>query len=173
MTAATLLRPGALDGRAVVAGGVYAAVCAEAGATIVTVAAERVDVLVVDAATQFGDGGPRGMRAALDGAWSDVLTVAGGRLAQDAGRGTQRPHGAARALMFVAPRVGAGEHAGAVAGALENLARTLAVEWARFGVRAIAIAPGPLTPDEDVAELVAFLASAGGEYFSGCRFDLR
>jgi NAD(P)-dependent dehydrogenase (short-subunit alcohol dehydrogenase family) len=168
MTAATLLRPGALDGRAVVAGGTYAAACAEAGATIVTAVAERVDVLVVDAAPVFGDGGLRGLRAAVDGAWSDVLTVAGGGwLAQDA------PGGTGAALILVAPRPGAGEHAGAAASALENLARTLAVEWARFGVRATAVAPGPLTPDADVAQLVAFLASAGGAYFSGCRFDLR
>ena len=75
--------------------------------------------------------------------------------------------------MLVAPRAAAGEHAGAAAAGLENLARTLAIEWARFGVRATAIVPGPRTSDDELAALVAFLASAGGEYFSGCRFSLR
>ena len=165
MTATSLLRPGALEGRAVVAGGVYAAACAEAGATIVSAAdAARVDVLVVDAGPAFGDGGLDGLRAALDGAWSSVRAVAGARwlAAGDGGK-----------VVFVAPRADAGEHAEAAAAALENLARTLAVEWARFGVRAVAVAPGPRTTDDEVAQLVAFLASAGGEYFSGCRFDLR
>ncbi len=168
MTAFTLLRPGALDGRAVVAGGVYAAACAGAGATIADAGSERVDVLVVDAAVLFGDGGLAGVRAALDGAWSEVRAVAAtGWLVEDGAAGGK--------LVLVAPRsgAGAGEHAAAAAAGLENLARTLAVEWARFGVRATAVVPGPHTSDDDVAQLVAFLASAGGEYFSGCRFDLR
>ena len=81
--------------------------------------------------------------------------------------------GSAATIVFVAPRAGAGDHASAAAAALENLARTLAVEWARFGVRATVVAPGPRTSDDEIAALVALLASAGGEYFSGCRFDLR
>ncbi len=80
---ATLLRPGALEGRAAVVEGADAAGCAESGATIVAPRAERVDVLVVD------------------------------------------------------------------------------------------IAPGPRTAAGDVAQLAALLASAAGECFSGCRFDLR
>jgi len=164
MTVTSLLRPGALDGRAVRAGGAYAAACAAAGATIVGAGAARVDVLVVDTAPAFGAGGPDGLRAALDGAWSAVLAVAG----------EHRPAGGEGGkIVLVAPRTDAGEHATAAAAALENLARTLGVEWARHGVRATAIAPGPRTDDAAVAQLVAFLASAAGEYFSGCRFDLR
>jgi NAD(P)-dependent dehydrogenase (short-subunit alcohol dehydrogenase family) len=168
MTAATLLRPGALDGRGVVAGGAYAAACAAAGATIADRAAARVDVLVVDAAVAFGGGGLSGLRAALDGAWRDVLEVASGRwLAEGAGAD------AGGLIVLVGPRAGTGEHAEAATAALENLARTLAVEWARFGVRAVAVARGPRTSDEEVAQLVAYLASAAGAYYSGCRFELR
>ncbi len=87
--------------------------------------------------------------------------------------GGARGDGAGGKLVFVAPRADAGEHAAAAAAALENLARTLAVEWARFGVRATAIAPGPRTPTTRSRRSSPFLASAAGEYFSGCRFDLR
>lgn len=58
------------------------------------------------------------------------------------------------------------------AAALENLARTLSVEWARFGTTAVAIVPGNSTADEEIATLVAFLCSPAGGYYSGCRFDL-
>ena len=166
MTAGSLLRPGALKGRAVMAGGAYAAACDAAGAAIVGADAARVDVLVVDAAPAFGDGGLDGLRAALDGAWGAVLAVAERHWLVDGAD-------AAGKLVLVAPRADAGQHAEAAAAALENLARTLAVEWARFGVRAVAIAPGPRTTDDELGALVAFLASAGGEYFSGCRFDPR
>ena len=127
---ATLLRPGALAGRVVLADGAYAAACAAAGATIAAAGAERIDVLVVDAARGFGDGGLDGLRAALDGAWSAVRAVATQSWLEERG------DGAGGKLVFVAPRADAGEHAAAAAAALENLARTLAVEWARFGVRA-------------------------------------
>jgi len=167
MTVTSLLRPGALDGCAVVASGGYAAACAQAGATIVSAAdAGRVDMLVVDAAATFAAGGLDGLRAALDAAWRDVLAVAERHwLVDDAGAGGK--------LVLVAPRADAGEHAAAAAAALENLARTLAVEWARFGVRAVAVTPGPHASEDELTALVTFLASAGGEYFSGCRFDLR
>ena len=56
--------------------------------------------------------------------------------------------------------------------ALENLARTLSVEWARYGITATAITPGAATTDEQLAELVCFLVSPAGDYFSGCRFSL-
>lgn len=163
---ATLIKPGALAGRSVVAGGPAAAACAAAGATIVGTEHDRIDTLVVDAGVAFGDGGLAGLRAALDGAWGTVLDVATGRWL-DAGEG------GGGTLVLVAPRGAAGEHAGAAAAALESLARTLAVEWARFGVRATVVVPGRRTTDDELGALVAFLASAGGEYFSGCRFQLR
>lgn len=160
-----LLKPGALDGRAVAAGGAVAAACAEAGATIVGPGAERIETLVVDAGALFCDGGLGGLRAALDGAWSAAHEVATTCWLGEDGRPGK--------LVLLAPRPDAGDHARAVAAALENLARTLAVEWARFGVRATVIVPGPRTTDDDLGALVAFLASAAGEYYSGCRFTLR
>jgi hypothetical protein len=43
---------------------------------------------------------------------------------------------------------------------------------ARRGIRPVAIHPGATTSPAEVAELVAFLASPAGAYYSGCRFDL-
>lgn len=163
---ATLLRPGLLADSTVAAGGASAAACAQAGATIADDGRGRVDTLVVDAAEAFGEGGAGGLRAAVDGAWSTVLAVASDRwLVDDAAAGGK--------IVLLAPRADAGEHAAAAGAALESVARTLAVEWARFGVRATVVVPGPRTSEHDVGALVAFLASAAGDYFSGCRFTLR
>lgn len=71
-------------------------------------------------------------------------------------------------VVLVAPRDDAPQRA-----ALENLARTLSVEWARFAITPTAIHPGAATSDDEVAELVAFLASPAGDYYSGCTFTLR
>lgn len=68
-------------------------------------------------------------------------------------------------VVFVAPRDDAPQRA-----ALENLARTLSIEWARYGITPTTILPGG---GDDVAELVAFLASPAGDYYSGCTFALR
>jgi len=84
-------------------------------------------------------------------------------------------------------------HTGAARAAVENMMRTLSVEWARFNIRLCAVAAGqfdtevlrtkyprevsenvartvPLgrlgTPDE-MAWLIAFLASPAGDFFSG------
>ena len=54
--------------------------------------------------------------------------------------------------------------------ALENAARTLSVEWARFGVRITAVRPREGASADERAELVAFLASPAGDYFTGCSF---
>jgi len=163
---ATLLKPGALRGCVVAADGAIAAACAGAGATLARRGDERIDTLVVDAGALFAGGGHEGLRAALDGAWRTVHEVATSRWLAD-----RAPAGGR--VVLVAPRRDAGEYAGAAAAALENLARTLAVEWARFGVRATVIVPGPRTADDELAALVAFVASAAGAYFSGCRFTLR
>jgi NAD(P)-dependent dehydrogenase (short-subunit alcohol dehydrogenase family) len=162
-----LLRHDALRGRVVSAGGAIAAACAGAGATLALPGAGRIDVLVVDAADAFGDGGLGGLRAALDGASARVLDVASAQWlpTNDTARGAT--------LVLVAPDLAAGQHAAAAAAALENLARTLAVEWARLGVRASVVVPGPRAAEDDLAALVAFLASPAGDYFSGCRFDVR
>jgi NAD(P)-dependent dehydrogenase (short-subunit alcohol dehydrogenase family) len=76
------------------------------------------------------------------------------------------------AIVLIAPRTGDGAHATAVRAALENIARTLSIEWARFAITTTAITPSPDTSDEEIATLVGFLVSAAGGYFSGCRFEL-
>lgn len=70
-------------------------------------------------------------------------------------------------VVMLAPRDASG-----IAAALENLARTLSVEWARFAITTVAIAPGAATTDEELAQLAAFLCSPAGAYFSGCRVEL-
>ena len=55
---------------------------------------------------------------------------------------------------------------------MENLARTLSIEWARHQVRIVAIHPGRETTAGEVGDLVAFLASPAGAYYSGCAFTL-
>ena len=46
------------------------------------------------------------------------------------------------------------------------------MEWARYGVTTVALAPGARTSDAELAELVSFLVSPAGEYFSGCVLEL-
>ncbi len=75
--------------------------------------------------------------------------------------------------MFVCPPSAAGEHAGAARAGLENLARTLSIEWARYSITAVAVAPGAATAADEVGALVAYLASPAGAYFSGCLLDMR
>lgn len=127
--------------------------------------AERLPLgaLVFDAGASFGPGGAGGLRAALELAWVSARAVATGALIPADGAGK---------LLFVAPRPDAGAHADAARAALENLARTLSVEWARFEVTAVAICPGSRTTEEEIAGLVCFLFSEAGGYFTGCRFDL-
>ncbi len=85
-------------------------------------------------------------------------------------------------------------HTGAARAAVENMMRTLSVEWARFGIRLVAVAVGQfdtetlrtkypkavvdnvantvplgrLGTEEEMAWLLAFLASPAGDFFSGC-----
>lgn len=121
------------------------------------------DVLVWDGAGAFaGRGGVSGVRAALDGAWLAIRPFA---------RAARGGEGDGGKVLLIAPSPGSADAEAARAG-LENLARTLSIEWARFGVRLTAVHPGPETAAGDVAELVAFLASPAGEYYSGCLFTL-
>lgn len=119
--------------------------------------------LVYDAATPFGDGGQAGLLSALADAWVAVAAMANGALipGQTGGK-----------VVLLAPRPDAGPHSQAAREGLENLARTLSVEWARYGITTAAITPGAASSDQDVAELVAFLVSPAGEYLSGCRFEM-
>jgi hypothetical protein len=95
-------------------------------------------------------------------AWAAIRALAVGALIP-AGAGT---------IVLLAPRPDALAHPDAVRAALENLARTLSVEWARYGITATALWPGPSTTDGDLATLIAYLCSRAGDYFSGCRFVL-
>jgi NAD(P)-dependent dehydrogenase (short-subunit alcohol dehydrogenase family) len=120
-----------------------------------------LDVLVVDAAALFAAGG---LRACLDGAWDATRAVVNGAFL---------PAGSGGRIVYIAPSPGAGEQAGAARAGLENLARTLSVEWARHGITTVTIAPGTQSTDGEVGALVAYLASPAGAYFSGCQLDLR
>jgi citronellol/citronellal dehydrogenase len=85
-------------------------------------------------------------------------------------------------------------HTGAARAAVENMMRTLSVEWARFGVRLVAVAVGQfdtetlrtkypkavvdnvastiplgrLGTEQEMAWLIAYLGSPAGDFFSGC-----
>lgn len=106
----------------------------------------------------FGGGGLEN----LDEGWALIRSVASGALIP-ASRG---------AVVLIAPTPSEVDHAEAVRAALENLARTLSVEWSRFGITTTAIVPGNTTSIDDLSTLVAYLCSLAGAYFSGCRFDL-
>ena len=85
-------------------------------------------------------------------------------------------------------------HSGAARAAVENMMRTLAIEWSRFNVKLVAVAPGQfdtetlrtkypqavvdnvhrtvplgrLGTEEEMAWLIAYLASPAGDFYSGC-----
>lgn len=191
MTEATsLLRAGLLEGRMIVVAapardevpGALTALGAEVRhlhadladeAAVEAAAAAQAggaDALVVDAAAFFAAAGADNgrevdaLRAAADGAWAATRAVVNA-----AWLGPQAPGGK---VVLVAPAPDAGPHAEGARAALENLARTLSIEWARFGVRTTAITPGQATSDAEVASLVAYLVSPAGDYFSGARLDL-
>ncbi|MEK6328376.1 MAG: SDR family oxidoreductase [Actinomycetota bacterium] len=85
-------------------------------------------------------------------------------------------------------------HSGAARAAVENMMRTLSIEWARFNVKLCAVAAGQFDTEvlrtkypkevaenvvrtvpaqrlgkpEEMAWLIAYLASPGGDFLSGC-----
>lgn len=119
--------------------------------------------LVHDVASAFGEGGQAGLLAALQDVWVAVAAVANGALIPGRSGGK---------VVLLAPPANAGPYARAVRDALENLARTLSIEWARYGITTTTIAPGAGSTEPDVAGLVVFLVSPAGDYFSGCRFEM-
>ena len=191
-SAATLLRPGLLQGTSLLLagpptalGGAVARAFPELGARVASclpdgedeaaidaavagalAEAGAIDMLVVDGAGLFGEGAPSALRACLDSAWNVTRAVI-----NTAFLPVQRDP-PTRRIVYLAPTADAGEHALAARAGLENLARTLSVEWARHDVNVVTIAPGPTTPPEQVAALTAYLASPAGNYFSGCLLDL-
>lgn len=123
----------------------------------------RPDVVVVDAAAVQGTAAAdavAALRAAVDSAFVVVRAIAHTRWIEPGEPGGK--------VVLIAPAPSEHPHGAACAAALENAARTLSVEWARFGIRVVAIAPRDGADPADVAELVAFLASPGGDYYSGC-----
>jgi NAD(P)-dependent dehydrogenase (short-subunit alcohol dehydrogenase family) len=120
--------------------------------------------LVYDARGAFAGGGGAGaLRDALEQAWIAGRAIAAGAMI---------PGGDGGKLILVSPSPGAGDHAEAARAALENLARTLSIEWARHSITAVAIAPSEATTDVELGELLAFLCSHGGDYYTGCRLAL-
>jgi citronellol/citronellal dehydrogenase len=164
---------------------------------VVGAALERfgaIDVLVNNAGGQFtapaeaiSDGGWRAVhRLAVDAVWSVTRAVAT-RAMIPAGGGL---------IVFVgfSPLRGVPgfAHAAAARAAVANLASGLALEWSRHGIRSVCVAPGTIATEgldgyapeavarwergiplgrlgrpEEVAGVIAFLASAGGAYVTG------
>jgi NAD(P)-dependent dehydrogenase (short-subunit alcohol dehydrogenase family) len=177
----TILRPDLLVGtRIALAGGVRAAVrdaLVNAGASVEELeggldeeqaegwarARTPLQALLFDARRAFGTGGADALRVTLEQAWASTRALANGAFIP--------AHNGAK-IVLAAPSPAAGDHAEAARSALENLARTLSVEWARYAVTVTAVMPGEGTGDDELAELVSFLASPAGSYFSGCRLAL-
>jgi NAD(P)-dependent dehydrogenase (short-subunit alcohol dehydrogenase family) len=167
----TVLRDGLLEGRAVaLAGGA----CADIEAALAGLGARVEAMPALDGGDEERVGewarsrapvhalvvcaGEGEIDAVLAEVWVAVREVAVGALIAG---------GAGGKIVLVAP---AGRTA--VQAALENLARTLSVEWARYRVTVVAVAPGPHAGGEEVAEVVCYLVSVAGDYFSGARFDV-
>jgi citronellol/citronellal dehydrogenase len=138
-----------------------------------------LEVLVIDgaglfvhalAAARLGDGSSSAraaLRACLDASWSATHAFVNHILL---------PRGRGGRIIYLTPAADADEHAGAAISGLENLARTLSIEWARHGITTVAVAPPSGSPGDvagEVAALAAYLASPAGDYFSGCLLDLR
>jgi len=181
-----LLRPGLLDGVPVALAGPVRAPVADALARLgadlrpldadladepateaAAEAAGPVGSLVVDAGALFASAAAADdelapLRAAADLSWSAARAVA--NAAWIGGPGGK--------LVVLAPAPGDGAHAEAARAALENLARTLSIEWSRHAIRTTTITPGEATTPAHLAGLVAYLVSPAGDYFSGCRLDL-
>jgi NAD(P)-dependent dehydrogenase (short-subunit alcohol dehydrogenase family) len=158
--------------------------------------AGAVQMLVIDAASVFDATVARGgavasarapadvlagpeigrtaLRACLEASWNATRAIAS-RAFLESG------HGGRIVYLTPPPDAGGAEvvgHADAARAGLENLARTLSIEWARHAVTVVAIMPGARaagrsSPAGEAAALTAYLASPAGAYFSGCLLDLR
>jgi citronellol/citronellal dehydrogenase len=157
---------------------------------------ERIDVVVNNAGGQFMAPAesitPKGFRTVIrlnvEGTWLVTHAVATKAMIPS-GRGgkvisvTLSPHNGMPGMA----------HSGAARAAVENLMRTLSIEWARFGIKLLAVAPGQfatetlltkypqaiveriadsiplqrLGSEQEFAWLIAYLASPGGDFISG------
>jgi NAD(P)-dependent dehydrogenase (short-subunit alcohol dehydrogenase family) len=159
-----ILRDDLLAGR-MVAGNVTGelrGVLASLGATLEE-PGEATKALVHDARDAFGDGGPAALQAALEATWEAVAEAANTAFI---------PSGRGGKIILIAPEDAAGIHAEPAQAAVENLARTLSTEWARYGITTTAVTPRAGTNEADLAMVVAFLLSGAGDYYSGSRFEL-
>jgi citronellol/citronellal dehydrogenase len=154
----------------------------------------RVDVLVNSAGGQFvatpENISPKGWRAVhrlnVDAVWDVTRSVA---------ERSMIPNGGGLVVFIgFSPRRGMPFmiHSAAARAALENLAGGLAIEWSRYGIRAVCVACGAIDTEgfrsygpewieeaqrtvplgrlgmpEEVASVIAFLASPGGRYITG------
>jgi NAD(P)-dependent dehydrogenase (short-subunit alcohol dehydrogenase family) len=137
-----------------------------------------VDVAGVFAAAQAsGPDEQAALRVCMQASWAATRAAANVAFLK-----RQPPAGR---IVYLAPHAGAGAHARAVGAGLENLARTLSIEWARNQITTVAILPGARStgvPAEgtrelasvarEAAALTAYLASPAGAYFSGCALEL-
>jgi NAD(P)-dependent dehydrogenase (short-subunit alcohol dehydrogenase family) len=128
----------------------------------------RIDMLVVDAAAIFehahAAGSDAQLAACLQASWAVTRAVFNAAFL---------PEGRGGRILYLAPTEGTGEHSEPACAGLENLARTLSIEWARHGVTAVTVAAGQATAVDEIAAVAAYLASPAGAYFSGCLLDLR
>lgn len=155
----------------------------------------RLDVLLNNAGGQFlapaESISPKGFRTVIDlnvnGTW--LMTHAAATRAfipQEGGKVisvTLSPHNGMPGMV----------HSGAARAAVENMMRTLAIEWSRFGIRTCALAAGQFATEtffekypqavldhvarsvplgrtgrpEEIAWIVAYLASPAGDFVSG------
>jgi citronellol/citronellal dehydrogenase len=160
----------------------------------------RIDVLVNNAGGQFLSPAeaisPKGFRTVIDlnvqGTW--LMTHAAATKAfipQESGKVisvTLSPHNGMPGMV----------HSGAARAAVENMMKTLSIEWARFGIKLCALAAGQFDTEvlrtkyppqvaehvhrtvplqrigrpEEMAWLVAYLASPAGDFYSGCVITL-
>lgn len=161
---------------------------------------EGVDVLVNNAGGQFMSPAeaisPKGFRTVIElnvqGTWhmthaaatKSLIPRGGGKVLSV----TLSPHNGMPGMV----------HSGAARAAVENMMRTLAIEWSRFGIRTCALAAGQFATEtlltkypqvvvdnversiplgragrpEEMAWLVAYLASPAGDFFSGTTITL-
>lgn len=126
----------------------------------------RIDTLVNALGAEPGaDDAPDGFRSAirldLEGTWLATHAVATGAMI---------PAGSGK-VVSLAPAPGhETPQSAATRAAVENMTRTLSIEWARFGIRLVAITGrfGAAVRDpREPAWLVAYLASPAGDYHSG------
>jgi NAD(P)-dependent dehydrogenase (short-subunit alcohol dehydrogenase family) len=135
--------------------------------------AGSLDLLVVDGAGLFahglanGGGARAALRTCLDATWNVTRAVVNHAFLP------AEPSSPTARIVYLAPAPAAGAQADAARAGLENLGRTLSIEWARHGITLVTIAPGDGTAASEVAALTAYLASPAGAYFSGCLLDLR